>query len=206
MKNLSQHWDEIYQSKNNPDLGWFEKDGSTTLQFLKSTLDISQSILLTGAGTSTLVSDLLTLNKDLVLNDISKSALKKLSELNPSIKESPHQILADDLGTVSTIQYPQVDLWVDRAVLHFLIDTPQIREYFWKLRSSVNTGGHVMLAEFTQGGAEKCATLPIRQYTTEDDQEHLGPQFKLIKEMTYTFMNPRGEPRLYQYALFQRDV
>lgn len=204
MQELSTHWDEIYSNKSIQELGWYEKDGSTTIKFLQDHLIQGERVFLTGAGRSLLVDDLLLKDCKLVLNDISKIALEKLKEQQPRLQFPPHEFIIQDLSSEESKAFPEVDIWIDRAVLHFLVEDEQVENYFKRLKSTVQPGGKVMLAEFTTGSALKCASLPIRHYSTEDYQHHLGVEFRLLKEMPYTFTNPRGEPRLYQYALFQR--
>ena len=201
---LQDHWNQIYSQKENPELGWYESDGQVTIDFLGDLLATHQTIVVPGAGTSTLVPTLIQQGHTLILNDLSDAALDKLkSEIEPA--QSPIEYVVNDLGTpLLDWNFNKSSLWVDRAVLHFLTQEEQIKNYFKRLKNSVQKDGHVMLAEFTYGGAEKCAALPIKQWNISEMQEQLGKEFELVKSMDYTFINPRGEDRLYVYGLFKR--
>ena len=203
---LKKHWNEIYQSKSDSELGWYESDGSTTLEFLQGISLEGKKIFLPGAGTTKLIPQLLEDNSQIIASDISDAALTQISQQWPELNREPHQVFQLDLGSElnsAKNQIPKVDIWIDRAVLHFLTEDQQVKNYFQRLKNSCSSGSYVLLAEFAYGGALKCATLPVRHYSTKDYQRELGLEFKLIKEMPYTFINPRGEDRLYQFALFQ---
>jgi len=203
MTSTTEHWNQIFTAKADPELGWYESDAAQTLKFIQDVPDLtSATIFLPGAGTSVLVDALLPLCRHLVLNDISDTALNKLKE---KIKEENKvSWLHHDISKSLPNEVPVVDLWIDRAVLHFLLEENQIEGYFQNLRSTVKEGGHVLLAEFAPDGAPKCAGLDLHRYSTEEMTERIGPDFDLIQEERYVFINPFGDPRPYTYALFQR--
>lgn len=199
----SEHWDGVFSTENDQLLGWYEHDVSQTLKFLQA-LDLSAEhrLFLAGAGTSSLVDELLKTGCYLILNDISARALEALQN---RIGPANYQLLQHDLS-LPLAQVQPVDIWVDRAVLHFLLDELAIRQYFDTLKSSIKLGGHVLLAEFAKGGSEKCAGLPVRQYTVAEMQERLGDGFTLLDTEEYLFVSPAGQERPYVYALFKRQT
>jgi hypothetical protein len=200
---MNEHWNKVYQTKSDEELGWYEKDGSQTLTFL-SDLDLTnRRILLTGAGTSNLIGDLLNITSHLYINDISEVSLQKVIE-RYVFKLTQNQLIADDLGAPSNVEYPLVDLWIDRAVLHFLLEEHQIQNYLHKLNTSLVQGGYVMFAEFEEGGAEKCSGLPIQQYTLSAFETLLGHDYQLVKMERFTFLNPAQQERPYIYVLFKK--
>lgn len=206
---LEAHWSEIFTQRPPKELGWYEDTPETTLNFL-SDIDLKdKSIFLPGAGTTKLIPALLKMASQLYANDISTQAISRLAQSYPELIHKPHKLIQANLG-VSREIIEQIDsdvsfdLWIDRAVLHFLTTAPEVTSYLKTLNHLLKPKGYVMLAEFTHGGAKKCANLPIQAYSTQDYQSLLGSNFQLIKEMPHTFINPRGEPRLYQYALFQK--
>ncbi len=199
-----QHWNEIFSAKEDPQLGWYERDPSQTLKFLDL---IPQrkglTVFLPGAGTSTLVDELLAREFKLVLNDISDKALEKLRK---RIGTAGAQIwLHHDISRPLPDTVPLVDLWIDRAVLHFLLEERAIQGYFANLKSVLMPGGYVLLAEFSRSGASKCAGLELHRYSAEEMMERMGEGFELIGHEEYTFVNPFGELRPYIYALFRRE-
>jgi hypothetical protein len=204
MTTPTQHWNAIFSAKADPELGWYENDTSQTLKFLDL---IPQSedvtIFLPGAGTSLLVDELLSRGHKLILNDISDEALNKLRNrtgLNERLIWLHH-----DISKPLPNGTPQADLWIDRAVLHFLLDEEDIRGYFANLHSAVHPGGYALLAEFSTTGAPKCAGLELHRYSIEELTRRIGEEFELIQSEEYTFINPSGDPRPYIYALYRKN-
>ena len=204
MTSTKQHWDQIFASTNDDALGWFENDVSQTLKFIDL---IPQSdlkrIFIPGAGTSLLVDKLLARGHQLLLNDISLQALDNLKH-RIGANERTLTWLHHDIATPLPADLPPVELWVDRAVLHFLREEQMIQGYFENLSSSLKPEGYALLAEFSSEGASKCAGLDLHRYSIEEMSERLGDKFSLVKHEYYNFSTPFGEPRPYLYAIFKK--
>jgi len=204
MTNLTEHWDQIFQNKSGSELGWFEAGFEQTLKFIRQIdLKNDDTVFVPGAGTSQLVDELHSSGFNLILNDLSAEAIRQTKKRLPDL--SKVQSFAADISKPMTTEYP-VDLWLDRAVLHFLLEDKQIQGYFDNVKKCVKPGGHVLLAEFAKGGAEKCAGLDLKQYDITEMQNRLGPEFHLVAQEKYTFINPFNQERPYIYGLFKRNT
>jgi len=199
----NEHWNAIFSTKTDPELGWYEKDASQTLKFLD---EIPQrefaTIFLPGAGTSVLVDELLARGHKLILNDISDKALDKLR--NRIGKNNSFTWLHQNISKPLSDDIPKVHIWIDRAVLHFLLEEADIQGYFANLQSTVNQGGYALLAEFSTTGSPKCAGLELHRYSIEEITRRMGSDFELIKHEEYTYVNPFGDARPYIYALYKK--
>lgn len=205
MASPNEHWNAIFSAKTDPELGWYEKDASQTLKYLeKIPHKESATVFLPGAGTSVLVEELLAKGYRIILNDISDSALQKLKERvgdNDRLTWLHHDIskpLPDGL--------PLVDIWIDRAVLHFLLNEEDIKGYFVNLHSSLRNGGYALLAEFSSEGAPKCAGLQLHRYSIDELNMRVGPNFQLVEHEDYVFINPYGDARPYIYSLYRKGL
>ena len=206
MADLASHWNDIFADKDDPQLGWYEADPLQTFKLLARVPGLAgATIFLPGAGTSRLVDELLARGARLVLNDISDEALRKL-RARVGEREPQPVWLHHDIAQPLPAGLPACNVWIDRAVLHFLLEESAIDGYFRNLRSSLRPGGHVLLAEFAVGGAPKCAGLEVHRYTVAEMAERLGAGFELVQANDYTFVNPAGDPRPYVYALFRRNA
>ncbi len=203
MTTRNEHWNRIFSATADSELGWYESDTSQTLKFL-SLIPKSETttIFLPGAGTSVLVDELIVRGYKLILNDISDEALNKLkSRIGTNDRLTwLHYDISKPLSNAT----PQADIWIDRAVLHFLLEESDIEGYFANLNTATRSGGHALLAEFSTTGATKCAGLEIHRYSVEEMTDRLGKDFELIKSENYTYMNPVGDPRPYIYALYRK--
>lgn len=203
METLIDHWNKIFKATDENKLGWYEDDFSETLKFL----DLipgwkSSKIFVPGVGTSGLVDILLRSDATLVLNDLSPEAIEK-SKNKCIDRVNSIKWLCQDISKLLPLEINDIDIWIDRAVLHFLTDDNCIGQYFKNVNTTVKIGGYAIFAEFSKKGATRCAGLDLRRYDVKDLEKNL-PAFKLIVSEEYTYMNPKGDPRPYIYTLFKK--
>ena len=205
MKSGGQHWDEIFSTTRDEKLGWYERDLSQTFKLLGHISSLNDStIFIPGAGTSVLIDKLLEKGARLVLNDISQEALDKVKSRLGN-RSNDIVWLCQDMSLPVIDVAKNIDIWIDRAVLHFLTDKADIRGYFANLKSLLTVGGYAIFAEFSKVGVSKCAGLDVHQYSIEEFSNNLGSSFKLVAHFNYVYTNPGGDPRPYIYALFMRE-
>ena len=203
MDALNQHWDDLFIKTPENKLGWYEDDISQTIKFLdKIETKENSTVFLAGAGTSKLADYLHSKEYKLILNDISKEALDKLDE---RLQSKDLNILHHDISKPLPENLTYSDIWIDRAVLHFLLEDKQIDTYFENLKNNLKHGGYALFAQFALDGAPTCAGLELHRYSQEELSNRLGDEFKLIAKENYTFINPFGDKRAYIYALYKRD-
>ena len=205
--NYKTHWDNAYTNSPTDKLGWFETDLSPTFDLLNKTmLSKTARIVNVGAGATTLVDKLVFDGyTNIIASDISKVSLDHLiSRLGNGSKMV--EFIIDDLTNPSELlNINPVDLWIDRAVLHFFNEPEEQDEYFSLLKKTIKKGGYAILAEYNLNGATKCAGLPVHRYSKEMLQNKLSDGFKLIDSFEYIYTMPHGDLRPYIYTLFQKD-
>ena len=205
MPTPQQHWNAIFASKADAELGWYEADVSQTLRFIDETAcGEGATVFLPGAGTSILADALLDRGFRVIANDVSDEALAKLKIRLAARGEDRLTLLHHDISALLPAGGAACDLWIDRAVLHFLLDDAAIEGYFANLRGALRPGGHALLAQFAPDGSPKCAGLPVHRYSVDELTTRLGPDFELVREESYTFLNPYGSPKPYVYGLYRR--
>ena len=201
---MNEHWDKIFSGTEDQLLGWYEKDPSQIIELLDFSLDWKDSIaFLPGIGTSNIVEKLLSQGMRLILNDISQKALEKIEKKLGDSKNKVN-LYHGDIASAFPDTIPMIDLWIDRAVLHFLTQEKDIAGYFHNLLSIVKKRGFALFAEFSMSGAPKCAGLSVHRYSVEEPSERLGMGFQLANQFDYTYINPYGDPRPYICVLYQR--
>jgi len=205
---LKQHWEKVYQKNLIEKLGWYEEKPEPSLELIKKcNLHTADRILNAGAGASTLIDELLKLEyQNIIATDISENALNKLKQ---RLGKQNNQIewIIDDLSCPEKLlKLQSIDLWHDRAVLHFFTEDDDQNTYFQLLKKLLKPGGFVVLATFNPTGATKCSGLPVFRYSNEMFQERLGNEFNLIETSDYTYTMPSGDTREYVYSLFRRNA
>ena len=201
------HWNDAYKKTPVSNLGWYEEQSTPSMDLIEECrLPKDALILNVGAGASTIIEQLLSKGyTNIAVNDISSSALLELKNNLSKYSTASIDFIVDDLTNSSEIvQLKNVDLWNDRAVLHFFTTEKQQKAYFDLLKKVVRQNGFVILAEFNLEGAKKCCGLDIFNYNEQLLQDRLGSEFKLLRSFDYTYTQPSGNTREYVYTLFQR--
>ena len=202
---FKKHWNEAYLNNKTEKLGWFEKKSEQTLTLINEAKLFKYALILNvGAGSSTLIDNLLADGfSNIIANDLSEEALESLK--NRVGENDKVKFIVDDLLNPSKLnKLENIDLWNDRAVLHFFLKEEEIKAYFNLLKKVLKANGFVIISVFAKNGAEKCCGLSVKRYDLEMLENELGTDFELKNSFNYTFVNPFGEERPYIYALFQR--
>ncbi len=203
MNELAAHWDKAFEAPLE-NLGWYEADPQPMWDLVQAYAEKDHCIHIAGAGRSVLVKTLWEEGyQNLLLSDLSPQALQLLIKDNPEIPESYYRVM--DLAQVwPPSENREINTWIDRAVLHFLITEKDRIQYFKNVKTMLSRGGRVIFGQFAIDGAKKCCGLDIHPYDTQKYQHYLGADFKLIEEFPFTYFNPKGDPRPYAYAVFEK--
>ncbi|HCE53717.1 MAG TPA: class I SAM-dependent methyltransferase [Lutibacter sp.] len=204
---FEKHWNAAYQKSAITSLGWYEENPAPSIKLIEAcNLPKEAFIFNAGAGATTLISELLVKGyENLVVNDISSVALAELKNNLLIPKNAQIKFIVNDLTNPDELlKLKNIDLWHDRAVLHFFTQEKDQKAYFDLLKSVLKSKGFVILAEFNLEGAKKCSGLDVFNYNEEMLQERLGSDFELLKSFNFTYTQPSGNTREYVYTLFQK--
>jgi len=189
--NLKEHWNKVYLNRADEKLGWYEEFPQESICLIdKCNLSPDSAILNVGAGTTTLIEFLLLMGyTNIIATDISNDSLTRLKTSLGDEEDKITWIVDDLTHPVLLKNIPPVDLWIDRAVLHFFTESKDQDTYFELLKSKVRKGGFVLFAEFNLNGATKCSGLPIHRYSREMLAEKLGDNFTLAESFEYLYLS-----------------
>ena len=101
---------------------------------------------------------------------------------------------------------PPVDVWHDRAVLHFLTEAEDRARYMTHLRATVKPGGTVILATFALDGPERCSGLPVCRYDAAGLSAQLEAGFVLVETVPDAHRTPSGAVQSFSYNRFVREA
>jgi hypothetical protein len=205
-KDLKSHWNGVYEKSPIDKLGWYEEEPEPSLSLINKYIsDKEARILNVGSGASTLIDKLLEVNyQNIIANDLSAIALDKLKKRLAHNESNIHWVVDDLTQPSELIKLKGIDLWHDRAVLHFFNDEKDQASYFKLVRNLVKVNGIVIIAAFNLDGAPKCSGLPVFRYNAEMLQSRLGKDFEPIESFNHTYTMPAGDTREYVYAVFKR--
>lgn len=197
------HWDNIYFSKAEVELSWYQQSPELSLALIVATgVGRKARLVDVGGGASRLIDALLDAGfEDLTVLDIAETGLEKAKER-----------LGDRAGEVTwmvhdvTTWQPAVrfEMWHDRAVFHFLTHVDDRRAYVDVLRRALAPGGHVILAAFGPDGPAECSGLPVVRYGAVAIAKELGGEFRLEEVRAEAHQTPGGATQHYRYFRFTR--
>jgi len=205
-KDLKLHWNTTYEQARIEKLGWYEDVPEPSLRLInKCNLNKDALLLNVGVGASTLIDELLKQGyTNIIANDISSNALDTL-KLRLKKNENKIKWIVDDLTQPLVLNnLGSVDLWHDRAVLHFFTGKAEQDTYFDLLKKLVKKEAYVVIATFNLESATKCSGLTVHRYDETMLKEKLGDNFILIEAFDYAYTMPSGDLRKYVYTLFKR--
>lgn len=196
------HWNHVYETKPPDTVSWFQRSPDRSLEYIRKLTGRAARIIDIGGGASGLVDSLLNAGyeRPLVL-DVSAAALAHTQQRLGSRVDLVEWIVSDVIGVA---ELPPVDLWHDRAVLHFLADPVDQAAYADLARRTVRSGGHLVIATFALDGPEKCSGLPVQRHDGASLSQLLGGGFELVEESREVHVTPGGSEQRFQWGVFQR--
>jgi 2-polyprenyl-3-methyl-5-hydroxy-6-metoxy-1,4-benzoquinol methylase len=200
------HWDEVYGSKSPDQLSWFQLQPEPSLQLVQQLASSPQArIIDVGGGTSLLVDALLSRGYDhLTVLDLSERALATVQQ-RLEAQAAEVTWLAGDIRSID-LPHQAYDIWHDRAVFHFLVDSLDHQRYAEQVERSLRPTGHLILATFAEDGPERCSGLPVMRHSTESLQQVFGQQLQLQHQQRITHATPSGVEQKFLYTVWQRKA
>ena len=198
------HWENVYQTKGERDLSWFQESPSISLDLIRSTgMKPGAAIIDIGGGASRLVDALLDEGFEAItVLDLSEKALAT-SKARLGARSAKVKWVAADVTTWEPSQ--TYDVWHDRAAFHFLTDPKDRAAYATQLLRAVRPGGHVIIGTFAPAGPERCSGLPVVRHDANSLSVILGPSFDLLESRNHAHQTPTGTIQRFQFSRFRRS-
>jgi SAM-dependent methyltransferase len=197
------HWQNVYQTKGERDVSWFQERPAIALDLIRATgVNNSASIIDIGGGVSRLVDALIDEGFDsITVLDLSEKALAT-SRARLGVRAGQVKWVVADVTTWQPSQ--AYDVWHDRAALHFLTETNDQTAYAECVRKAVRLGGHVIIGTFALDGPERCSGLPVVRHDAASLGKVLGPSFELVESRNHAHQTPTGTIQRFQFSWFRR--
>jgi hypothetical protein len=200
---IRRHWEHVYATRGERDMSWFEALPTVSLRMLEAAgLSRDTCVVDVGGGDSHLVDVLVARGLDcLAVLDVSSAALQRARSRLGELSNTPIWIeanVADDWSL------KPMDIWHDRAVVHFLTDPADRARYRDHLLHTLKAHGSAIVATFAPDGPESCSGLPVMRYSPAMLAAELGPEFRLLDAEPYLHHTPWGGTQSFQYSRLVR--
>ena len=202
-KYLEDHWQNVYDKKNENEVSWYQKYPKLSLEFVKSlNLSLDAEIIDIGAGESRLVDNLLEMGfVNLSVLDISSKSIEKTKKRLGLKSKLVNWIVSDINNFNPTKKY---DLWHDRAAFHFLKDSVEIDNYVKLVKSSLHNQGNLIIATFSENGPLKCSGLEVSRYSENSISDLFNNDFELIKSQKSIHKTPFSTSQEFLFSKFKK--
>jgi SAM-dependent methyltransferase len=201
---METHWDAIYRSKHAGQVSWFRPHLEASLALLElAGLSAQSRVIDVGAGASTLVVDLLARGvESITAVDLSVAALQAAKDRLGARAAKVHWIVGD----VTKLDLPpsSVDIWHDRAALHFLTNPADAAAYVRVASDAIADNGYAVIGGFASDGPEQCSGLPVVRRDPSQIAQLFGEHFTMLEAHREIHTTPRGSAQSFAYALLRR--
>lgn len=195
-------WNSIHKSKDLTKQGWYQPVPHDSLKFLEENKISSEArILDVGGGDSLLVDHLLESGyQNITVLDISSAAIEKAKN---RLGKKAYKVTWVNSDILDYQPEDKIDVWHDRATLHFLLSDSDVNKYMSILKKCAGPSFRSMIATFSEKGPTKCSGIPIKQYSLEYLCDLLEPEFHFSFAYSPVHLTPSGSSQNYSIAWFQ---
>lgn len=201
--NLKNHWENIYQNKNEDEVSWFQKNPDTSIEIINSIKIKKQSkIIDVGSGRSRLFKNLIEQGyNNLTYLDISESAAKKSKIFLGQESKNIEWIVEDVLNFEPKQNF---DVWHDRAVFHFLTEQNQIKKYVDLVSRNISNNGYLIIGTFSEQGPLKCSGLKVSRYSESLIKTTFIESFTLLNSFKIDHSTPFNTTQNFLFSVLKK--
>ena len=198
-----QHWNNLYGTKAENEVSWFQPYPKTSMAFVKLfDLPLTANIIDVGGGDSHFVDALLDKGyQNIWVLDISDIAIEKAKQRLGAKAANIHWIVSDVTTFTPTVQF---DFWHDRAAFHFLTSEDKIYQYVSTAENAIKKDGYLILGTFSENGPEKCSGLAIQQYSETSMSARFELAFDRIKCISEDHTTPFNTVQNFLFCSFKK--
>ena len=201
--NEKEHWDKVYDTREEEELSWFEPYPKTSMEFVALfDLPLSANIIDIGGGDSHFVDALIDKGyQNIWVLDISVNAIERAKKRLGDKAAKVNWIIAD----VTVFEPPvQFDFWHDRAAFHFLTTEDKIYKYVSIAEDAIKKDSYLILGTFSKNGPTKCSGLQIRQYSEASMSARFEVAFDRIKCIQEDHTTPSNAVQKFLFCSFKK--
>ena len=202
MGSTTDHWENVYGTKDSADVSWFEPEPTMSLAMIDRVAGPGDSVIDIGAGASFLVDRLVARgHTDVTVLDVSSRALDAVRGRFAGAGVEPGFVVAD-----VTMWRPARtwDLWHDRAVFHFMV-TPEMRAgYARAMSAAVRPSGHAIVATFAPDGPEQCSGITVARYGADELAAEFSDAFDPVDSARDVHTTPWGAQQQFTWVVLRR--
>lgn len=203
MKSTKEHWERVFETKEEKEVSWFQPYPKTSVEFLELfNLPLDANIIDIGGGDSHLVDVFIEKGyNNIYVLDISAIALERAKKRLGENAGKVHWIISDITDFIPSVKF---DFWHDRAAFHFLTSEEQINKYVTIAEQGINSDGYLILGTFSEEGPTKCSGLEIKQYNATSMSSRFEKSFERMKCIEEEHTTPFNTVQSFLFCSFRK--
>jgi SAM-dependent methyltransferase len=204
MTDIRQHWENVFTTKAENEVSWFQPYPKTSVEFLELfNLPLDAHIIDIGGGDSHLVDVMLEKGyQNIYVLDISAMALERAKLRLGEKANRVNWIVSDVIDFVPPVKF---DFWHDRAAFHFLTTDARINKYVSIAERGISADGYLVLGTFSESGPTKCSGLEIKQYSEASMSVRFERSFERVKCIEETHETPFDTTQNFIFCSFRKN-
>lgn len=196
------HWNRVYETKEPEAVSWYQRSPVRSMLYIQKFSEPTQQVIDVGAGASRLVDALIDAGyvRPIVL-DVSAAGLELAKARLGMLAKLVQWVVAD---VTEDLVLPIVDVWHDRAALHFLTDPADRAKYARIAARTVRPAGHLVIATFAPDGPERCSGLRVQRHDGRSLGTLFDGEFEFVQEERELHLTPAGAEQRFSWSVFRR--
>jgi 2-polyprenyl-3-methyl-5-hydroxy-6-metoxy-1,4-benzoquinol methylase len=202
MEYTKEHWENVFTTKQETEVSWFQPYPKTSIEFVKLfNLPFDANIIDIGGGDSHFVDALLEEGyQNIWVLDISENALSRAKKRLGEKANKVNWVVSDIIDFIPNITF---DFWHDRAAFHFLTTEENINKYVGIAEKGIKANGILVLGTFSETGPTKCSGLEIKQYSETSMSSRFELSFDRVKCITEEHQTPFNTTQSFLFCSFK---
>lgn len=203
MENKKEHWENVFSTKQETEVSWYQKNPETSLRFIENfNIPKDAKIIDIGGGDSYFIDSLIDKEfTNLHLLDISAKAIERIKN---RLGEKAKNVTFIVSSSIDFEPETTFDFWHDRASFHFLTDKKDIKKYAEIVSKAIAKNGKMVIGTFSEDGPKKCSGLDITQYNENTMNSVFEANFEKINCFTEDHKTPFDTIQNFIFCSFNR--
>jgi SAM-dependent methyltransferase len=204
MSTIKAHWENVYETKAENEVSWFQPYPKTSMEFVELfNLPLDANIIDIGGGDSYFVDALRDKGyRNVYVLDISANAIERAKQRLGEKASKVNWIVSDVTKFKPPVEF---DFLHDRAAFHFLTTEDKIYKYVSIVKDAIKKDGFLVLGTFSENGPKKCSGLEIKQYSEVSMSARFEIAFDRIKCITEDHTTPFNTVQNFLFCSFKKQ-
>lgn len=199
------HWDSVYEKLPAGGGSWARKSVKESINAIQRVAPRVPCVMIDIGGAGSDIGDYVAYDDGhCYILDISSAALGIRDERRNEWQTIYGVSTSLCAGDVLSAPLPMVELWHDRATMHFLTNPKDRRKYVQRAAEQIVPGGGIVVSGFSTEGPTHCSGLEVLRRSPDELAEEFAEFFDRIDSYESDHITPSGAVQRFAWYLGKR--